>query len=314
MATASTTSSVATSELPPLRAQDRTLQPSPDALGPLRRSDDAVNDPDELWRRLDTDGYLYLPGYLDREEVLAARRDIATSLAGEGILDPEADPMLAVPGPSEHNRIFDDLAKASEPLRRVLYAGAMVRLYERLFGEPVRHYDYTWLRAVRPGRGTAPHGDSVFMNRGTPNLLTAWVPLGDVDLRLGGLMLLEGSNRLESVRRDYHTRDVDAYCENDEEEAELAREGRWGWNGVFSPDPVALRADLGLRWVTGEYAAGDVVTFPMYTLHGSLDNTSTRVRLSCDLRYQRASEPADPRWVGASPTAHGIASKRGLIC
>jgi hypothetical protein len=56
------------------------------------------------------------------------------------------------------------------------------------------------------------------------------------------------------------------------------------------------------------------VTFPMYTVHGSLDNTSDRLRLSCDIRYQRASEPADPRWIGANPTAHGAESKRGLIC
>lgn len=305
---------VTSTAFPPLRAQDQTLDPHVGALGELRRSDDVVDAPAELWRRIEEDGYLYLPGYLDREEVLAARRDVMTRLVAEGLVAQDTDPMDGVPGPAASNRVLDDVARASAPLRHLLYSGAMVRLYERLFGEEVRHFDFTWLRGIRPGRGTAPHGDSVFMNRGTANLLTAWVPLGDVDLRLGGLMLLERSNQLEEFRRGYHTRDVDAYCENDEEAAELAKTGRWGWNGVVSPDPVQLRADLGLRWVTGEYRAGDVVTFPMYTLHASLDNTSDRVRLSCDLRYQRASEPADPRWVGASPTAHGAASKRGLIC
>ncbi|WP_026257518.1 phytanoyl-CoA dioxygenase family protein [Actinopolymorpha alba] len=302
-----------TQTFPPLRAQERVLDAAPEALGQLRRTDPS-NPVEELHRRLDEDGYLYLPGYLDPEEVRAARRDVFTRLVEEGMVAPGTDPDDGIPGPTASNRVLDDVAKASGPLQRLLYAGRMVALYERLFGELVRHFDYTWLRAVRPGPGTEPHGDSVFMNRGTPRLLTAWVPLGDVDLRHGGLMVLERSHRLEDVRRDYHSRDVDTYCEGDPEAAAQARTGRWGWNGVISPDPVRLREELGLRWLTSEFSAGDVVTFPMYTLHGSLDNTSDRLRLSCDLRYQRASEPADPRWIGLEPTGHGAASKVGLIC
>lgn len=302
------------STFPPLRAQERTLDAAPEALGQLRRSDDAADDADELRRRLDDDGYLYLPGYLDRDEVVAARLDLMTRLQVDGLVQPGTDPMDGIPSDGSYRGILHTTAKASEPLQRLLYAGRTVTLYERIFGESVRHFDYTWLRAVRPGRGTPPHGDSVFMNRGTPRLLTAWVPLGDVDLRLGGLIVLERSHRVDELRRDYHTRDVDTYCENDEESAATARAGKWEWNGYVSSDPVQLRDDLGLRWLTSEFTMGDLVTFPMYTVHGSLDNTSDRLRLSCDIRYQRASEPADPRWIGANPTAHGAESKRGLIC
>ena len=41
----------------------------------------------------------------------------------------------------------------------------------------------------------------------------------------------------------------------------------------------------------------------MTTLHGALDNHSPlgRVRLSCDVRYQPAAEPLDPRYFGADP-------------
>ncbi len=302
-----------TTTFPPLRAQERTLDASPAALGQLRRSSDAADDPAELRRRLDEDGYLYLPGYLDRAEVLEARRDVMTRLQSDGTVEPGTNPMDGVPGPTAHG-ILDQVAKASGPLQRVLYSGRAVTLYEGLFDEPVRHFDFTWMRAIRPGRGTPPHGDSVFMNRGTPRLLTAWVPLGDVDLRLGGLMVLERSHRVEHLRRDYHSRDVDTYCENDEESTANARSGRWDWSGFLSDNPVLLRDDLGLRWATSEFRAGDLVTFTMYTVHGSLDNGGDRLRLSCDIRYQPASEPADPRWIGANPTAHGVASKRGLIC
>ncbi|HZC27536.1 MAG TPA: phytanoyl-CoA dioxygenase family protein, partial [Actinopolymorphaceae bacterium] len=292
----------------------RTLDPEPHALGELRRSDDAVDDQTELLRRLDEDGYLYLPGYLDRAHVLEARHDLMSRLQDEGLVAPGTDPMDGIPGTEPVRGIHSELAKASVPLQSLLYGGRTAALYERLFAEPVRHYDFTWLRAVRPGRGTPPHGDSVFMNRGTHRLLTGWVPLGDVDLALGGLMVLERSHRVDQLRRDYHSRDVDAYCENDEESAANAAAGRWDWSGYVSHDPVQLREDLGLRWATNEFRAGDLVTFTMFTVHGSLDNSGDRIRLSCDFRYQRASEPADPRWIGANPTAHGVDSKRGLIC
>ena len=39
-------------------------------VGLLRRSDDAVGDRDELWWRMGEHGYLFLPGYLNRDEVV----------------------------------------------------------------------------------------------------------------------------------------------------------------------------------------------------------------------------------------------------
>ena len=60
--------------------------------------------------------------------------------------------------------------------------------------------------------------------------------------------------------------------------------------------------------------AGDVLTFSMAMVHASLDNQSKRFRLSSDSRYQLASEPADERWIGANPIAHGPAGKKGKIC
>jgi hypothetical protein len=300
---------------PELRAQGLSLDASPAALGPLRRSDDAATDPLHLRLRLAEDGYLFLPGLLDRSAVLAARRDVLHRLAeDDGALAADTDPEAGNPGPQPPTRILSDLARASEPLQRVLYQGELPAFYTRFFGEPVRHFDFTWLRAVYPGPGTLPHGDSVFMNRGTMHLMTAWIPLGDVAFDLGGLMILEKSHRLDDVRRDYGSRDVDTYCLNDDDADDASTQARPRWAGYISNDPVELRQEHGLRWLTGEFAAGDVVTFPIHTLHASLDNTSAYIRLSCDIRYQPASEPADPRWIGPEPTAHGPQSKQPTIC
>jgi hypothetical protein len=296
-----------------LVASGHELDRSPEAFGPLRDSSDVVDQPGTLRQRMAEDGYLYLPGYLDRDLVLEARAVITDRLAEEGLLDPDRPSIEAVARPGISVKFRPDLTRRNEPLDRLLYQGRMMRFYERFLGGDVLHFDYTWLRVVAPGKGTAPHGDSVFMNRGTSNLYTAWAPLGDISYQLGGLIILEKSHLLEEIKKDYGRRDVDTYCENDADAALYASGEKW-WNGSLSDDPFELRRQLGLRWLTTEFKAGDLLTFTMYTLHASLDNQSDRIRLSSDSRYQLASEPADERWIGEEPVGHGPAGKRGKIC
>lgn len=301
---------------PALTARGHRLDAAPDRLGLLRDSRDAVANADALRERLREDGYLYLPGYLDREAVLDARRDIVARLAEVGWLDPASPPLEAVATAEIPGKPMDEKAgwaRESEALQRLLYTGRMMALYRRLLGGEVRHFDYTWLRTVPPGKGTAPHGDSVFMGRGTLDLYTAWTPLGDISFDLGGLLILEGSHRLDRIKETYGRQDVDSYCENREDAALYAAAQRQQ-SGALSDDPVALREQLGGRWLTAEFRAGDLLTFGMFTLHASLDNRSDRIRLSTDSRYQLASEAVDERWVGERPIGHGSAAKRGRIC
>jgi ectoine hydroxylase-related dioxygenase (phytanoyl-CoA dioxygenase family) len=205
--------------------------------------------------------------------------------------------------------------RSSAELQRLLFDGPMIEFFEGFLEGDVRHFDYIWLRSVVPGKGTAPHGDSVFMNRGTTRLYTAWTPLGEIDTRLGGLIVLENSHKLDEIRNTYGQRDVDTYCDDDPNEAEYLETGKWAWNGQLSDDPVQLREDLGGRWLTADYRPGDVLIFTMYTLHASLDNQSENLlRLSTDTRYQLASEPVDERWIGEDPIAHGPEGKKAIIC
>jgi ectoine hydroxylase-related dioxygenase (phytanoyl-CoA dioxygenase family) len=186
----------------------------------------------------------------------------------------------------------------------------MIRFFERFLGQPVRHYDYTWVRSVGRGHGTPPHYDIVYMGRGTWNLWTVWTPIGDVTWDQGGLMVIPGTHKHERLLNGYAKRDVDTYC--------LTKPGT-GWNspgseGWLSHDPVGVRRGLKAPWHSAEYRAGDVVVFSTVLVHGGLDNQSDRIRLSTDSRYQPASEPADERWIGVNPPAHGPNAKRGLIC
>jgi ectoine hydroxylase-related dioxygenase (phytanoyl-CoA dioxygenase family) len=140
--------------------------------------------------------------------------------------------------------------------------------------------------------------------------------LGDAPLKLGGLMVLEGSHHKHDLLRPYLERDVDTYCRNGRHAQEIETGKKlWEWDGSLSKDPVSLQKKLGGRWLTTEYEAGDLLTFTMHTVHASLDNqTSDRIRISSDSRYQPASLPADARWIGENPVGHGLAGKHGRIC
>lgn len=152
------------------------------------------------------------------------------------------------------------------------------------------------------------------MGRGTHRLYTAWVPLGDVPLDMGGLLLLEGSHGKSTELQAYLSRDVDTYCENHDDAADFAAGRKW-WDGTLSKDPTALQQSLGGRWLTAEeFKLGDAVIFNMTLVHGSLDNTTDRIRLSTDTRYQLASDPIDERWIGENPAGHTSAMKRGRVC
>jgi ectoine hydroxylase-related dioxygenase (phytanoyl-CoA dioxygenase family) len=186
-----------------------------------------------------------------------------------------------------------------------------MRFFSSFLGGEVRHFDFTWLRCISPGPATPSHCDIVYMGRGTRTLYTAWVPLGDLDFEMGGLMVLEGSHKNLRLQSTYGQRDVDLYCSNRPDDISRTAKGSNGW---LSEDPNHIRHSLGGRWLTAEYRAGDAMVFCMDLVHGGVDNRSDRLRISSDSRYQLASEPVDERWVGENPPGHGSAGKRGRIC
>jgi hypothetical protein len=306
-------------------------------VGHLRRSNDALNDRTELWSRFTEDGYLYLPGLLDRNQVLAARAELCRRLDEAGMLDDDYPPAECVMIPEAKfngaatGPFMPQLARDNGPLEKVVYDGAMMEFYTEFLGGPVRHYDYTWFRAKTPGPGvaTTPHYDIVYMGRGTKDLYTSWTPFSDIPYEMGGLMLLENSHRLNEVVQTYGQTDVDLYCENEgnakatvedaqaagrELTAEENKGIRWNSTGAYSSSAIDVQQKLGGRWLTAEYQMGDLLIFCMYMMHSSSDNQTNSIRLSSDTRYQLASEPVDKRWIGDAPPNHTIRAKRGMIC
>ncbi len=315
----------------PLTSLGHELPTGPDAFGWLRDSTDATGDPGELRQRFADDGYLFIRDFFDTDLVLDARRSVFEKLAAGGQLDPERPVMDGVVRPSMRqvegaatgdgagspDRNFrPDLAAADAAVERVVYGPELLGFYERFVAEPIRHFDFTWLRVIGPGEGTPCHCDWVYMGRGSRRLMTCWVPYVDVPLEVGGLMLLEGSFRQEKKLKGYLERDVDTYCENRPGDVQRVKDGGGSsFPGHLSRRPDLLPKQFDGRWLTAEtFRPGDFITFRMDLVHGSLDNRSDRVRMSTDTRYQPASDPADERWIGENPPGHGKAGKRGRIC
>lgn len=258
---------------------------------------------DVLPAQLARDGYVLLRGALPVDAVKAARQDVLERLAEVGEVAPPLQEGVAT-GSSRRLALHPDLGAfwrgvcESPTLRALTHGPAMTRLSSAALGTPSVPFDFLWLRTMLAGRATPLHFDHVYMNRGSAQVITAWIPLGDVPLVAGPLVVVENSHRFEDLISRYRGIDVD----------------RDALPGSFPEDALAFARSRQTRLLSADFRAGDVLLFGMFTLHGSLDNrmTGARLRLSCDVRWQPAQDPRDDRWFGAPPAGHVGTSYGGL--
>jgi len=264
-----------------------------DELRPLRDSSDVLGDRARIQERLEEDGYLYLPGFLDREDVLAARAHILEYMAAHEGLEPDSRPLDGVMG--QYGKSVDLMGHQpvthQDVVHRVLASQRLYELNECIHGEPAKTFEYKWLRAVGNEEFTGSHMDQVYMGRGSKRLMSVWIPLGDLPVEQGSLCVCPTSHRapeFEKLRKTYGEMDVD-------------RDRIQGW---FTSNPREITENFGGCWYTGDVRAGDVITFGMHLMHASTTNMTDKWRLSCDVRFQPAADPEDPRWEGENPSVH----------
>lgn len=265
-----------------------------DIIGPLRDSTDSLGQPVELSRRLDEDGYLFLRGALDRDEVLAARAEVLGRLAEVGeVEDPPADGIFT--GTSQRVEMVEDLGafwkSVSEgpALRQVTHGERLRGVMSEVYGEPARPHDYLFLRPSPVGRATNLHYDRPFFARGSDRINTVWLALGDIPVAEGPLVVVEGSNRFDDLLEQAYAIDYDS------SDSPLV---------TIPDDAVALARQRGTRLITAHFEVGDMAVFSMKIMHGTLDNHSqhNRIRLSCDVRFQPLADDMDERYFGPDPS------------
>lgn len=243
-----------------------------------------LDDPEALRRKAADEGVLFFRGLLPREMVMELRACFLKILAANGWL--EGDPR---DGRADHNAIAaEDPARMtemgvgvhkeaylqvqkSELFHRMAHHPNLIRLYEILFQGPVLPHPRHIARLMLPApysSPTPPHQDFIHI-QGTRNVWTAWIPIGDCPRHLGGLTVVKGGHKegLLPVAASQGAGGLEAHM--------CARE---------------------YTWLEDDFLAGDVLTFNSLTVHKSLAPAEREhVRLSCDYRYQPASEEIEER-------------------
>ncbi len=265
-----------------------------DRLGELRDSSHLLNDIDELKKRIKQDGYLLMRNLIPAETVLTAREAIVNYLEENKALVGGEPLMEAVmPKSGKEVRMTGQSAITHHPASLEVFENKVLfEFFRQFFGEEAVTYDYKWLRAVGNENFTGCHYDVVYMGRGSRNVHTVWIPIGNIPVNQGTLAILEGSHNLESfarLRNTYGNIDVDR---------DMISEG---W---FSSDPYEITEKFGGRWLTTTFNPGDVLIFGLFTMHASTTNLTDRFRISCDIRFQPAGEKMDERWAGKKPVGH----------
>ncbi|HEX7080144.1 MAG TPA: phytanoyl-CoA dioxygenase family protein [Gammaproteobacteria bacterium] len=287
---------------PALTSNGYVVDHGPSTFGSLRDSTPHAADGPELRERLAQDGYVFLRGLLDVSVLRRVQKLVGAELSRLGVLDAAGDRgahMFPARRGACLYRVLDGLSKIE--LRALTRQPALVEVFTRIFGEDVRPLDYHWPRVAGPGRAELPHCDWIYMCRGTTNLLSAWMPLMDMPLTLGPLMILENSHRDNLLTRSYLKMDADRLGIFD---AVRVKHGMLLRGGTYSKRPDRTREEFGTRWLSADFAMGDVVIFSTRCLHATLDNRTGGFRASIDVRFQPAREAADPRFDGPHPIAH----------
>ena len=266
-----------------------------------------------LRARLARDGYLYLPGLIDARKTRAARQPALKFLARRGLLADAAPTQPAPPGgdaddggqqlwwraamrPGAEGMTLSGCRPATHaPAAIAVLEGAELNaLFRGLFdGEPFT-YDTKWMRCVGKGEATGAHSDAYFFRAAThPGLLVCWTPLHDVPLRMGPLAVCPGTHLLPGF--DAPSPDelpASFYALMDGGGAGAGAGGGGGGGMGVGDGSASPAAGPGPPWLSGDFAAGDVLVFDGRLVHASLRNTTDEFRISSDTRWQPAAAVA----------------------
>ena len=221
-----------------------------------------MGDQEALRGRLAADGYLFFRGLLPAGQVAAAGEAVAAKLRAGGWLCADGAPSPQPRAVNPVDALSDPAFRAavtSAEFNQIPYLPALRAVVRRTLGDRAFSYPVKVLRAVYPERPDArPRGRYIHYDygvAGVQDMLTSWIPLMDIPVRIGGLAVQPGGH-LGPPRR---------------------------------PRPLGPSEP---GWATTSYEPGDVIIFHCLTPHAALPNTGSALRISGDFRWQRPDQPA----------------------
>ncbi len=284
----------------PLTSNGYSLSSAPNRLGWLTATD-ADGPIKALQEQFHEQGYLWLKGILDRDDVLDFRRRYFAAFADTGLVRCDIDPGEGIyDGANENKNLIRKTQM--ETHRWAAYeafclAKPIYQFYEAFFEGAVYLHKRKLIRHVPPGdvSTTGAHYDLVYLRAGSDAVCTSWIPIGDINPVMGGLIYLENSHHF-GRRKEAEFSKLNA--DLPPEERVNAYNKNMGLHGWLTKDLPSLADRLDTRWLMADYEAGDMVVHGAYTTHAATANASpeSRIRLSTDIRYQRVKEEIDIRW------------------
>lgn len=283
---------------PVLESHGQRLDSSPSRLAALLPSNPADSSA-RLQQRYRDEGYLWLRGMLPRAEVLEFRRYFFGALLDSGLLETGSNPLDGFYSGAHSNPLVHK--RHMEVVRSAAYEAFCLhprlwRFLDEFLGGMSYLHKRKMVRYTRPGElnGTPAHYDLIYLRGGTDRLVTAWIPLGDIPAPMGGLVYLEGSDRLGRQMEAEFSAQNAALSPEERISAYNRNMSEGGW---VSKDLPEMAQRFNARWLWADYEAGDVMLHSPYMIHASTANTDPRrMRLSTDIRYQNLSDEIDVRW------------------
>jgi len=240
----------------------------------IEPSNALLRDPDACQAAWETDGCLLLRGVLDADLVADARLDLTRRLQRQGAVVAERDVPAWSGVPVSAIDAFE-LYEGDPAFTRLAHSQELHRALEALHGEPVHIYESVQIRFSVPGdeRHTIPtHQDARYINPDT-EFFAYWIPLVDIPLGEGGLVVAPGSQR-DGLHEHVVSHDYYSY-----------------YMGEERPQRCIPVDAIAHEWATVDFRAGDLLLFQSLVAHSALPNRSPLIRLSVDGRYQLASRP-----------------------
>lgn len=245
-------------------------------------------------------GYLWLKGFLDRDAVLAFRKRYFSVMAEVGLIALGSDPTDGIfSGEAIDHALHDKLLM--EFVRTAAYEAFCLQprlweFYDRFLAGASYLHKRKILRHSLPGASssTPAHYDLIYLRGGTASVCTSWIPIGDVPVEMGGLVYLEGSDRIgRTMEAEFALRNAELSPE-ERISAYNKNMAAGGWVSKHLPE---MAERFNTRWLIADYEAGDMMVHSAYMIHAATTNTHPQqIRLSTDIRYQRVRDEIDARW------------------
>lgn len=260
----------------PLISNGYTLEMGLERLGWLEPTDAGcpVEELREMYRR---QGYLWLKGFFERDVILDFRQHFFDMLLSG-------------------TKTFFEIVSSQEYEKFCTMPRLWNFYQEFLGGQPYLHKRKI-IRFTHPGEDhcTGGHYDLIYLRAGTDKLCTSWIPLGDIPVEMGGLIYLEHSDAVgRRMEDEFRVKNADL----PPEERISAYNRNMRESGWVSTNLVDMVERFQSRWLIADYEAGDMVIHSPYMIHAATQNHDPleRMRLSTDIRFQRADNPIDQRW------------------